>query len=53
MVSLIGSGILFLGMLGFGISTNIYADFLGISKTANDRLSFLLGIVLGVFAFLL
>ncbi len=46
MVLIIGSLICFIGIVGFGVSTNLYADFLGISKKANDFISVVSGIFL-------
>lgn len=50
MVSLIGAFICLLGMAGFGMSTNLYQDFLGVSKAANDRISIISGLLLAALA---
>ena len=39
----------FIGMFGFGLSTNLWEDFLGVSKEANDAISFFLGIAMAIF----
>jgi hypothetical protein len=44
MVSLVGCVIVFIGVFGFGISTNIYGDFLRVSEEANDAISLTAGI---------
>jgi hypothetical protein len=46
--ALIGSLICFLGMFGFGLTTNIYGDFLRTSKKTNDIISFVTGVLLAV-----
>jgi hypothetical protein len=38
-------------MTGFGLATNIYADFFSISKHANDRISIISGLLLAALAF--
>jgi hypothetical protein len=50
MLPFIGALICFFGMTGFGLSTNIYADFLGLSKLANDRISIISGLLLALLA---
>jgi hypothetical protein len=42
---LIGALICFLGVFGFGLSTNLYADFLHVSKKTNDFISFITGLL--------
>jgi len=46
--ALIGSLICFLGMFGFGLATNLYGDFLHVSKKTNDIISFVSGVLLAV-----
>jgi len=48
--AIVGSLICFIGALGFGISTNIYADFLGVSKRINNLISLFSGILLACLA---
>jgi hypothetical protein len=47
---LIGALICFLGVFGFGFSTNLYADFLHASKKTNDFISFITGLLTAVLA---
>ncbi len=42
---LIGALICFLGVFGFGLSTNLYADFMHVSKKTNDFISFITGLL--------
>ena len=49
MAAIIGTIIGAMLLDGFGISTNIYGDFLGVSKQANDNISFLLAVIVAIF----
>jgi hypothetical protein len=51
MVSLIGCLIGFIGFGGFGMSTDLYVDFLGVSKKTNDEISFVSGLLFAIFYF--
>ena len=46
MGAIIGIIVSFFLVVGFGLSTNIYEDFLNVSKRTNDIISFLMGLVL-------
>jgi hypothetical protein len=48
MILFIAAIIGFVGMFGLGLSTNIWADWLGVSKRRNDTISFLAGIAIAI-----
>jgi hypothetical protein len=51
LVTLMGALIMFVGVFGFGISTQLYADFLHVSEDTNNFISFVLGLLSMAMAF--
>lgn len=49
--SLIGALICFVGMFGFGLTTNFYGDFLSVSKKTNDIIALISGVLLAILVY--